>query len=97
MSEKIKMTDGELAEVKMLQEKFQHKIFQIGQLTIQKMETASTMKHLSEQEIKLEDEWNTLKKMENELIEKLLSKYGEGSLDMREGTFISEKKPSVTS
>jgi hypothetical protein len=91
MSEKIKMTDGELAEVRMLQEKFQQKIFQLGRLYLQKMNTEATMKSINEQETKMRDEWNNLQKMENELIDKLLQKYGEGSLNLQEGTFVSEK------
>ena len=38
MSEKIKMTDNELMEVKILQEKFQQKIFQMGQWYLQNMD-----------------------------------------------------------
>jgi hypothetical protein len=97
MSEKIKMTDNELAEVRMLQEKFQQKIFQLGRLYLQKMNTEATMKSINEQEIKMRDEWNNLQKMENELIDKLLQKYGEGSLNLQEGTFVSEKSSSSSS
>ena len=91
MSEKIKMTDNEIAEVKMLQEKFQQKIFQMGQWYLQNMDAKARTKTVNEQAIKLEDEWNSLQKMETELIDKLLTKYGEGSLDLQSGTFISEK------
>ena len=91
MSEKIKMTDNEIAEVKMLQEKFQQKIFQMGQWYLQNMDAKARTKAVNEQAIKLEDEWNGLQKMETELIDKLLTKYGEGSLDLQSGTFISEK------
>lgn len=96
MSEKIKMTDSELAEVRMLQEKFQQKHYQFGQWFLQKMDVEMRTKTINEQEIKLRNEWNDLQKMENELIEKLLNKYGEGSLDMAEGVFTSEKKPVTT-
>ena len=97
MSEKIKMTDGELAEVKMLQEKFQQKMFQLGQWALQKMDAEARIKANTEQETKLKDEWNSLQKMENELIEKLLSKYGEGNLDLANGIFVSEKNSMTTS
>ena len=97
MSEKIKMTDGELAEVKMLQEKFQQKMFQLGQWALQKWDAEARIKANTEQETKLKDEWNSLQKMENELIEKLLSKYGEGNLDLANGIFVSEKNSMTTS
>ena len=60
------------------------------------MDVEMRTKTINEQEIKLRNEWNDLQKMENELIEKLLNKYGEGSLDMAEGVFTSEKKPVTT-
>ena len=97
MSEQIKMNDGELAEVRMLQEKFQQKVFQIGQLTLQRKKMELSLKNVNEQEAKALDEWTGLQKMENELIDKLLKKYGEGSLDMANGVFIPEKKTVPTS
>ena len=97
MNEKIKMTDNEIAEVKMLQEKFQQKIFQLGQWYLQNMDAKARTKAVNEQAIRLEDEWNGLQKMETELIDKLLTKYGEGSLDLQSGTFISEKGAAPTS
>ena len=91
MSENIKMTDGELAEVKMLQEKFQQKVFQLGQLYLQKMDVETRAKSVGEQEVKLKDEWNNLQKMENELIQNLLRKYGEGNLDLSQGIFTKDE------
>jgi 16S rRNA U516 pseudouridylate synthase RsuA-like enzyme len=88
MADTIKMTDGELAEVRMLQEKFQQKIFELGRLYLQKLQIESTSRNIVEQE------WVPLQKMENELMDKLLKKYGEGSLDLGAGSFIPEKKPT---
>lgn len=92
MSEQIKMTDNELAEVRMLQEKFQEKVFQLGQLYLQKMQVESSIKAVTDQETKLRDDWTNLQKMENEMVEKLLQKYGEGALDLKAGLFLPEKK-----
>ena len=93
MSDSIKMTEGELAEVRMLQEKFQQKIFELGRLLLQKKQMDTAAKNLAEQETKTWDEWTGLQKMENELMDKLLKKYGEGSLDLGAGSFIPDKKP----
>ncbi len=90
--ENIKMTDDEIAEIKILQDKFQKKIFQLGQLYLKKLQTESVVKSLNEEELKLGNEWKILQKTESELIDKLLNKYGEGSLDLSNGIFISEKK-----
>jgi len=86
--EKIKITDNEIMEVKLLQDKFQQKIFELGRLYLQKLQIESTSRNIVDQE------WVPLQKMENELMDKLLKKYGEGALDLGAGTFIPEKKPT---
>lgn len=92
MSEIVKMTDGELTEVRGLQEKFQQKIFQLGQVTLQKVQAKEALKNAESLESKYVEDFQNLQKEENKLIESLLAKYGEGSLDLQAGTFISEKK-----
>jgi hypothetical protein len=92
MSEQIKMTDSELAEIRVLQEKIQSTVFRLGQTALQKFQAKNGLKNAEESEVKLEGEWIGLQKEENQLIDKLLTKYGEGSLDLQAGTFISEKK-----
>ena len=88
MSDSIKMNDNELAEVRMLQEKFQQKIFQLGRIEV-------AFRDLANQKNKALEEWTNLQKMESELMDKLLKKYGEGSLDLNAGTFIPEQKPTA--
>ena len=97
MSEKIKMTESELVEVKSLQDKYQQKVVQLGRLYLQKMQSDLVIKNISEQEIKLRDDWTALQKLESELIDTLIKKYGEGSMDLQEGVFISQKSVSPTS
>ena len=89
----VKMSDSEIVEVKILQEKFQQKVFQLGQLYLQKKQAEEAVKVVNDKEIKCLEEWSNLQKMENELIDKLLNKYGEGSLDLNAGTFVSDKTP----
>jgi hypothetical protein len=38
----------------------------------------------------LSEEFKSLRKTENTLIETLLKKYGEGSLDLKAGTFVAD-------
>src|SRR5580698_3310146 len=97
MSEQIKLTDGELNEVRVILDGFQKKTFQLGQLYIQKIKTEKTLKSLLEHEKKLTEDLESIEKSENILIDKLLSKYGEGSLDLQSGTFVVDKKPTPTS
>ena len=66
MSDPIKLTDGEIAEIRMLREKFTVKTEHFGKLYLQKME--------------------------NEFMDKLLQKYGEGNLDFQSGIFVPNVK-----
>lgn len=97
MNDPIKMKDNELAEVKMLKEKFQEKLSQFGLLYIDKMQVEAAVKSLTEKESKLQEEWNNLKKMETELIDKCLITYGEGVLNLADGTFTPDPTPPKNS
>ena len=90
MNEKIKITEDELNSVRTLQVKFQEKLFQFGRLYLEKMSVEATIKSITERETQLQDSWKDLQKQENDTIEAILKKYGEGSLDVKEGVFIPE-------
>ena len=92
MSEQVKMTDGELKEVRTLQDKYQQNIFNIGQNTLRKLEAEEAIKFIQDEEVRLSGEFQNLRKVETILIESLLKKYGEGSLDLKEGIFVTDKK-----
>ena len=92
MSEQVKMTEGELTEVRTLQDKYQQNIFQLGQNTLRKLEAEEALKFTKDEEVRLSEEFKGLRKTENTLIETLLKKYGEGNLSVSEGTFTPEKK-----
>lgn len=88
----MKMTDSELVEVKLLRDKFQSKTFEMGLLYLEKMQVDEFIKNVTNKEQTLRDDWEGLKKSENELIDKLIKKYGEGSLDLNEGVFVPDKR-----
>lgn len=84
----IKFTEQELAEIRMLQSKFQEKVFDFGKFRIERMHLLKLVKELETREAKAEEEYMNLQSMENTLLEKLTAKYGEGSLNLEDGTFI---------
>lgn len=90
MSEPVKMTEGELTEVRTLQDKYQQNIFQLGQNTLRKLEAEEALKSTEEGEQTLYSEFKTLRKTEDGLVQTLLKKYGEGSLDLKAGVFIAD-------
>jgi hypothetical protein len=92
MSEKIKITEEELNTVRTVQTKFQDVRFQFGGLYIEKLAVDAAIKAITDRESQLQEEWRSLQKQENDIIEAILKKYGEGNLDLSKGEFIPEKK-----
>jgi predicted nuclease with TOPRIM domain len=82
-----KITESELAEVKMLQGKFQELIIKLGNLGVEKIELDRMVNEFVEKEKKLKDEWTTLQKLEKDLLDRIIKAYGVGSLNMSDGTF----------
>jgi regulator of replication initiation timing len=93
MSQPIKITDAEFSEIRKLQEKFHEMVIKMGSLQFEKMELDQTISDFVEREKKLREEWLTLKKQDEGLRDKIVTTYGEGSLNMENGTFI----PAATS
>ena len=96
MAEPIKLKNEELAEIKSLGEKSQEKLVQFGLLYVDKMQVNEAVKALTDREDKLQQEWSNLKKSETEIIAKFLKSYGEGALDLKNGTFIPDESPPST-
>lgn len=87
MSQPIKITESELAEIRMLQGKFQETVFKLGNLQVEKMQLDAAVTAFVEKETKLKDEWSSLQKLEQSLLDKVIATYGEGHLNMNDGTF----------
>lgn len=97
MSQPIKLTEQEFSEIKLLQGKFQETILKLGTLGVEKMELDRAVTEFVEREKKLKDEWLALQKLEEGLIDKVIQKYGEGNLNMSDGTFTPKSPtPSPT-
>jgi len=88
MSNSIKFTEQELAEIRMLQGKFQDKVFEFGKFRLERMHLLRLVKELEDRETKAEEEYGQIQSMETSLLEKLTQKYGEGQLSLSDGVFI---------
>jgi len=88
MSQPIKITEGELAEIRMLQAKFQDSIIKLGTLGVEKMDLDRLVTEFVEKEKRLKEEWTSLQKLEQGLLDKIIKTYGEGNLNMADGTFM---------
>ena len=91
MSQPGKISEAELAEIKMLQEKFQESTYKFGILQIEKIELDDAVTKFLEKEKKIKEEWTSLKKLEEDLLNKIVKNYGEGSLNINDGVFVPSK------
>ena len=96
MSQPTKITDAEFSEVKMLQGKFQELIFKMGNLQVEKIELDRLVTNFVENEKKLKEEWITLQKLEEGLLNKIVKTYGEGNLSMTTGEFTPSVLPATS-
>jgi len=87
MNNVIKFTNEEMESIKKLQESYQEKLIMFGQLNIERISIEQAIKELNETENKLREEYLQLQSDENKLISNLSSKYGDGSLSLKDGTF----------
>lgn len=88
METSIKLSDEELTSIKSLQSKFQETIFRMGESQIERMELDRLVANFIEKEKSLKENWMTLQSQEKDLIDNIIKKYGEGQLNMADGTFI---------
>ena len=88
MPEPVKFTQEELEEVKKLQEGYQNTIFSLGKLYLHRLNMEAVFKNLAEEEAKLQEDFASFQKKEDEWSEKITKKYGEGNLNLEKGEFI---------
>lgn len=87
-----KFSEDDINSIKTLQSKYQEKILYFGQLTLERLSIEQAIKNLNEEENKAKLEYLELQKEEEVLIETLSSKYGDGSLNLKDGTFTPSVK-----
>lgn len=80
MSNEIKFTDQELNDLKTLQSEYQKVIYSWGQLQIEK-------RILKTKEEEIDSIYSSLNRKEKDLLDSLNQKYGDGSLNLENGTF----------
>jgi hypothetical protein len=82
-----RFTDEEILSIKTLQQKYQDKLILFGQLNLERLAIEKAIKDLSEAETTARKEYADLQSEEEVLLESLSSKYGNGSLNLKDGTF----------
>lgn len=92
MSEQIKFSEEEMKNFQDLQVSYQNNIIAFGQMQLRGYMIDDEIKKLKDDETKLKDEYKALQNREDELLNAITSKYGEGSLDIKSGLFTPTSK-----
>ena len=87
----VKFTEEELQSIQNLSVKNNDITNRFGQLAIAKINIEKQSESIEEEEFKLHEELEALKKEEQETLQKITDKYGPGNLDPQTGVFT----PSV--
>lgn len=90
MADEIKFSEDELKSLQELQNSYQEKQLQFGQLKVQNVLLSQQMEALETREVELEEEYSGVQKTEQKLVEDLNEKYGPGSLDPASGVFTPQ-------
>ena len=83
----IKITETELQTIKKIGEDYRNTVLQFGELHLERIEIEKVVESLNSKQIQLENTIQELKKAEQSAINSILDKYGEGSLNIKDGTF----------
>lgn len=87
MSDTIKFTEQEMQSIAKLQSDYQQSIFALGQLDLEKTDLEQQLSQIKEQRDKVYENWKNIQNQENDLLNSLSQKYGDGSLNLKDGTF----------
>lgn len=90
MEEIIKFTEEELQKIKKIQEGYQKKIAEFGELKFTEIELQKRQNEYNEKETLLKSEYADLQLQEQELSKMLNDKYGNGVLNTETGEFTKK-------
>ena len=93
-NKETKFTEEELQELRELQTNYQQKVFDFGNLRVEKMLLIKTQADLEDREVEAEEGWSGVQEQEKELVQKLTEKYGPGQLEPTTGVFTPAPEPS---
>ena len=86
-SDEIKFSEEELKELGELQQSYQEKQAQLGQIAVQKILIDQQSEAIDNRQAELEGEYAEVQQTERDLVQKLNEKYGPGQLDPQTGVF----------
>ncbi len=85
--QETKFSEEELKSLQDLQNSYQQKQMQFGQLEVQRLLVAQQLEQLDNTKAQLEVEYGEIQQTERDLVKSLNEKYGPGNLDPATGVF----------
>ena len=95
--QETKFSEEELKSLQDLQNTYQGKQLQFGQLRVQRLLVQQQLDAIDETEAKLEVEYSEVQETERNLVKSLNEKYGPGNLDPATGVFTPAPAAEETS
>ena len=92
--QETKFSEEELKSLQDLQNSYQQKQLQFGQLEVQRLLVSQQLEQLDDAKVKLEVEYGEIQETERKLVQSLNEKYGPGNLDPATGVFTPAPKES---
>ena len=86
----VKFSEEEMKKLSDLQNNYQQKQLQFGQLRVQRLLLEQQFAALDQAEEQIEKEYTEVQQSEVDLVNELNEKYGPGTLDPTTGTFTPE-------
>ena len=90
----MKFTDEELQSLQQLQNDYQEKQVNLGQLSVQRILLNQQLEALEARQVELESEYEGVQQQERDIVQKLNEKYGPGQLDPQTGVFTPAPAPA---
>ena len=94
-SKDTKFSEEELKSLQDLQNSYQQKQLQFGQLEVQRLLVSQQLEQLDSAKTKLEVEYGEVQETERKLVADLNEKYGPGNLDPATGVFTPAPTAAV--
>jgi DNA repair exonuclease SbcCD ATPase subunit len=95
--QETKFSEEELKSLQDLQNSYQQKQLQFGQLEVQRLLVSQQLDQLDNAKTKLEVDYGEVQETERKLVADLNEKYGPGNLDPATGVFTPALAPVETS
>jgi hypothetical protein len=92
MAESIKLQPEEMQKLQDIQARYQDRIFKFGQFYLERLALDERIKQLADAENANKEEYLNLQKEEQQWMNDISSKYGDGNLSLKDGTFTPVDK-----